>query len=687
MSSKESNNKHPYIKRFIKTYLLHRIKDYRLGIFCLLITILITISLPYLIGQGINLLSQTHISYINKQGNTTNQQLQLANASNITINNKKLLLSNIKSYQKGKFISTYSNSDKQEIHSTENSIINIQGNKIELSNILEIRNELSKEEQKKLILLSLILISLAIILFFARSYSRILTFLPGRKIEEKIRNDFFSSVIRVPLHLSSKYSAGELISRGTNDIVFCRVMVSLGILHSINSFAIIGGTFFVMLNTHVILTLLILIPLPFIIVISYKQSKLLMKMTRRQQENLGAVSRINGNQLNAYNLIHRSDILKYLSRRTTKFNEFYLTISKKLVWTRTTISITLNSIIIIASTIILLYGGQEVIKGNMSYGSLISFLIYFNYMRGPLRAISFLLPLIKRGEASLERIFNVIDEVEESLEQEKLKKVQHYKNIINKDKNIIEIKNLQFQYPTQGFNNNNFQLLINNISLSSQKTYGIFGPVASGKTTLIKLLTGQIKNSTNKIFINNIDYNEISDTQLNKIFSCVFQNNRHFSGTLKENIHSINTEDDSKKLYNLDFDEAFSISQLKNDFDQFPKGLQTIIGEHGITLSGGQRQRLAILKALIKPHQFLVMDDLIASLDYKTSEALIQELKNVYKGGFIISSQRLTALINCDFIFVLDNGKIIAQGTHQELLENCQFYKDYYKQQKDFLNT
>ena len=607
--------------------MLHRIKDYRLGIFCLLITIAITISLPYLIGKGINLLSQTHIHYIDKQQNSIHQNFQLANNSIITINDTKILLNDIKNYKKNTSFSTYTNPVEQKIYSTKKSTINVLGKEIGLSHILEIRNELSENEQKNLIFLSLILIALSIILFFSRSYSRILTFLPGRKIEENIRNDFFSSIIRVPLYLSSKYSAGELISRGTNDIIFCRIMVSLGILHSINSFTIIGGSFLIMLNIHTTLTLLILIPLPFIVFLSYRQSKLLMKMTRRQQQNLGAVSRINGNQLNAYDLIHRSNILKYLSRRTTKFNTFYLTISKKLVWTRTTIAITLNSIIVISSTIILFYGGQEVILGNMTYGSLVSFLIYFNYMRGPLRAISFLLPLLKRGEASLERIFTVIDEVKNSLQQEKMKKNQHYKDIVNKKENIIEIKNIQFQYLNKNFTKKKFQLSIKNIRLSSQKTYGIFGPVASGKTTLIKLLTGQIKNSENKIFINNIDYNDISDIQLNKIFSCVFQTNRHFSGTIKENIHSINTNAPTEILHSLNFDNAFTISQLKKDFEQFPKGLQTIIGELGITLSGGQRQRLAILKALIKPHKILVMDDFIASLDYKTSERLMKELK------------------------------------------------------------
>ena len=461
-------------------------------------------------------------------------------------------------------------------------------------------------------------------------------------------------------------------------------MLSLGVLHSINSFLIISGSFIIMFSISPKITLLTLIPIPIILFLIYKQSKLMMKITRQQQNNLGELSRVHGEQLNAYNLIHQSKILKKIKYKTSKYNQFYLKISKKLVLTRTMTSLTLNSIIIIASLIILFFGGQKVISGEMTYGSLISFLIYFNYMRGPLRAISFLLPLAQRGEASLERIFTVIDKVENALNIEGKKQFQDYKSIIKKQKNqksSIYIEKIKFQYKKQ----EKFTLDIEDITIDSNKTYGIFGPIASGKTTLIKLITAQIQAPEHKIYINAIPYQEIAEKELRMLFSFVFQNNRHFAGTIQENINAIKKHNSHKKnLYYLNFADAYKISQLEKDIEQFPQKINTVLGEHGITLSGGQKQRLAILKALIKPHHILVMDDFIASLDYKTSELLIKQLKEVYKQSFIISSQRLAPLIQCDHLFILDKGKIIAQGDHKTLLETSVFYQEYYNQQKSF---
>ncbi|NQZ57964.1 MAG: ABC transporter ATP-binding protein, partial [Lentisphaeraceae bacterium] len=160
------------------------------------------------------------------------------------------------------------------------------------------------------------------------------------------------------------------------------------------------------------------------------------------------------------------------------------------------------------------------------------------------------------------------------------------------------------------------------------------------------------------------------------------QENRHFSKTIRENIEQVIEQGKNVDKQSIDFDDAYEISQLKGDIADFNQGLDTMLGEHGINLSGGQRQRLSILRALVKPREFLLMDDFVSAVDHKTENLIIDALfKHLHGETLLFISHRVSALIPCDEILVMENGRIVEHGTHEELLEKNESYRHTYEHQ------
>ena len=684
-------NKHPHyfpnVKRFSKLYLKGKFKEYFFGIILLLATIACLTSLPLIIAEGVNILSQTSVEWKDNQ-KTYQQRISLEGNPKLKIDSKKsILVKNIIEFKQKNHIYTITTNSQKKFTGTnlptEQFLHTKDKIKISWQNISFLSQKLSSQDQKGLLQLSIIIIGISIILFFTRSFSRICIFLPGRKIEAKIREDFFTAVLKIP---TSKYNAGDLISRGTNDTSFIRVMLSIGILHTINSSVILLTVFLILLILNWKLCLLAIVPLPIIVILSFKISKKMMRFHKRKQQSLGDLSNFSSQQLHSHDLINTLGIFNELNKRTLRKSKIFILLSKKLIFLRSILTLILSNVSVIASFIILLFGGKFLIGEELNYSELTAFFLYFNILREPLRATSFIIPLIQRGEACLDRIFHIIDVAQDYTNKEKGKAIQsHHKLVKNLNFNKIWIKKINFTYKEKQ-QKNPFELKVEDLTFDLTKKYGLFGPIGSGKSTFLKILTNNIKGELNEIFILGENYKNINSKILNQLFSCVFQESRHFSGSIKENLESIiqSNENYQHDFFSLKYETAYKISQLKKEIDNFPQKINSYLGEYGINLSGGQKQRLSIFKALIKPQLFLVMDDFISSLDYKTSQKLLYDLFNYWHHGFIISSQRITSLLKCDEILVLNQGKIIAQGTHQNLVNQCTFYRDFFQQQENF---
>jgi ATP-binding cassette subfamily B protein len=258
---------------------------------------------------------------------------------------------------------------------------------------------------------------------------------------------------------------------------------------------------------------------------------------------------------------------------------------------------------------------------------------------------------------------------------------------------LIEVRNLSYHYPsastdTAPITNGLFRLDISSLKIETGRRYGIFGPVGCGKSTLINILAGNIPAPGATCFYRGIDYQSIRSDVLLRHFSMASQESRHFARTIRQNIDQVLYNESwsdslSKSATDTRFNKAYLASQLEADVPDFPDGLDSMLGERGINLSGGQRQRLSILRALVKPHTVLVLDDIVSSVDHHTESQILRHLFADMPSdrSLIFASHRVSALIPCHEIWIMQHGRIEMQGSHEQLLEQHEIYRRTYEHQ------
>lgn len=536
----------------------------------------------------------------------------------------------------------------------------------------------------QLLITSSYILLLGFALCISRVLSRIIIFLEGRKIEAEVRRDLFNAVVNMPLDYISKYQSGDLISRGTNDVTSVRVMISMGILHSINTFFVLAFCLYHMFMISSKLTLICLIPLPLVILGTKFLSNKMMIAGRETQKQLGVLSETVREQFRAHTLLNIFPVFNLVNEQFDIDNNTYSQRAENLLKIRVLMMIMVATILSLGMFILLRFGGPEAIsnaelgKDGFNVGAFTAFSLFLGIMQGPLRAAGFLFPLLQRGEICLERIYEVRDSANQAHEIDSQRQY-HEKALLNKNpsKDLIKISNLSFKYSTK--EDKAFHLKIDSLTLKEGKKYGIFGKTGCGKTTLANIICGNLR--CNGVLYKNIPYNDISSELLNTLFSVVPQDSKHFSKTIKENIDLI-MKNSSGDTNALPFETAYEISQLKEDVKEFNKGLDTLLGEHGINLSGGQKQRMSILRALVKPRELLIMDDYVSAVDHKTESKIINALfSHVNNQTLLLISHRISALTPCDEIIIMENGEIVDQGTHEELYKRNKEYKDTYDHQ------
>ncbi|MCM8525677.1 MAG: ABC transporter ATP-binding protein/permease [Lentisphaeraceae bacterium] len=536
-------------------------------------------------------------------------------------------------------------------------------------------------QRDQLLKVSIYIAFIGVTLCIARVLSRVLIFLQGRIIEAEVRKGLFDAVVNMPLDTISKYQSGDLISRGTNDVTSVRVMISMGILHTINTGLIVPLCLYQMFMISTKLTLICLIPLPIAIICTKFISNKMMLAGREAQNQLGVLSETVREQFRAHTLLSIFPVFSLINKQFEQENDKYSDCTNQLMKIRVFMMMIVVITLSLGMFILLRYGGPDAIaneqlgKDGFNIGAFAAFSLFLGTMQGPLRAAGFLLPLLQRGEVCLERIYEVRDSAQAASEIDSKRK---YQTEIPFDQNsaLISIKNLKYQYES---NDNAFVLVIDKLEIEEGKKYGIFGKTGCGKTTLINAICGNIR--TQGTFYRGISYEDIASNLLNSKFSLVPQDSKHFSKTIKENIDLV-TNSSKAEGNSLEFEDAYGVSQLKGDIAEFKDGLDTLLGEHGINLSGGQKQRLSILRALVKPNELLIMDDYVSAVDHKTENLIISTLfEKVKDHTMLLVSHRISALIPCDSIIIMDEGKIIDQGSHEELYKRNEDYKNTYDHQ------
>ena len=319
------------------------------------------------------------------------------------------------------------------------------------------------------------------------------------------------------------------------------------------------------------------------------------------------------------------------------------------------------------STVLTIYiGGLEVFKGNITTGNIAEFIIYVNMLAWPVASVGWVTSLIQRASASQERI------------NEFLKIIPEIKNNDNTSVNLNS--DIIFKKVSLVYSDTNIKAL-NNISfkIKNNKQIGIFGKTGSGKTSIVNLICRLYDVTNGDIKINDINIKNIDLNHLRSSIGYVPQDGYLFSGTIRENIGF-----SSNKIDNLEIEIAAKKAEMIDEINSFPNKFETVIGERGIQLSGGQRQRLAIARVFYKKPEIYIFDDCLSAVDANKEQKILENLKKeTNKKTTIIISHRISTLERSDNIIVINEGKIIEEGTHHELINNDGFYSQIHVNQTD----
>ena len=488
----------------------------------------------------------------------------------------------------------------------------------------------------------------------------------SRHIEYELRDLLFKKLMGIDYRFYLENKTGDLISRCTNDLNDVRTLLGPGIMYIPNSlirFAFFSPILFSISSKLMIWIVSVLAGLiVFIMVVMPKLRPLYKKI----QEKIGEVNNrawqvISG--MYTIKLYHREEIEK---KRFEELNQTYIDAQMGLVKWRGFLWPFFLYIIALTQFMILIIGGQEVISGQITLGELLQFTIMVSALQFPVLSFGWVMSLLQQGISAINRlncIFNRPDEPTGDLAIESEKGI-HY-----------AFNNLKFSYPKH----DGFSLNIPSLTFQPGEIIGITGPVGSGKSTLINLLTGILKPKAAQLFVNGHDINKVNIHSLRRLLAIVPQDNFLFSKSIRDNIALGQTPQDDRLIK-----YASEVAELKQDIKEMPNNLSEILGERGITLSGGQKQRVAIARAIFKNKNFMVLDDSLSNVDALVEDKILNNLSQLKNDKTIIMiSNRISALKNADKILVIQAGQITQTGAHNQLIQNeSGYYHKLYQLQK-----
>ncbi len=517
-----------------------------------------------------------------------------------------------------------------------------------------------------------IVVVMSVVMIVARIFSRIYALNPGRITEAMLKNKLLRKLNRLPNGFHGKFASGALISIINNDLNGVRMMFGTGILQLANVLFALSLTPLWMWSISPELTLYSAIPIAIAFVIFRVGFKRMKKYNAEHLYRLQDLSAQLMKFLAGIDLIKNQQMSPWVQAEVEKRNQRLLRCRIQISRIQIFVMPVLDYANNLMKILILGLGGYMLLKQELTLGEITAFLSYSVLLAMPLMQLGRIATIYQRGMLSIESVQRILNAQIPKQDLATLSQPE----VEQLNGKTLSVRNLNFSYDDS-------RTILQGISFDVPmgKKVGVLGSIGAGKTTLVNCLNHHLEVPEGTIFIGDRDITSFARTDLHRYIKTITQTPYLFSATIEENIRF---GSDDEHIDKSKIQQVLELSQLAGDVSRFDKGDQTLVGEKGIMLSGGQKQRLSIARALLNPIDLIIMDDVLSAVDYETErKILLGVFERLEKQSALVVSHRVSALEYMDEIIVLQEGAMIAKGSHQTLLKTCPYYYETWQLQQN----
>jgi ATP-binding cassette subfamily B multidrug efflux pump len=539
----------------------------------------------------------------------------------------------------------------------------------------------------KLVMYGAALLGIGIVGGVFRFWTRRILVGASRWIEYDMRNDFFAHLQTLPGAYFHSHRTGDLMSRATNDLNAVRMMIGPSIMYSSNTVLTFAAALSMMVALDARLTALALIPLPFVSISVWYFGRAIHRGFERVQAQLSEVSAVAQEALSGVRVVRAYRQEKAEIERFRLANQELLDRNRGIIAVQGLFFPCMTLFLGMGSMLVLWLGGRDVVAGRLTLGQFVAFFAYMTMLSWPMIAFGWVANMMQRGMASWKRMLDVLDTKPAIADDPAIDAADAFRT--TKDgqragrrpaiRGEIEFRDLSFSYGATP--------VLRHVSarIPAGQSIAIVGPTGSGKSTLLSLLARLHDPPPGTVFVDGVDVRAIPLATLRGAIGFVPQEPFLFSDTIADNVafglDALDGGDAAGRLRRIE--GAAAVARLDKDLTDFPRGYDTMVGERGITLSGGQKQRAAIARALVMDAPILILDDSLSAVDTYTEEEILGRLRASEIEGrtSIVVSHRVSTVRGADQILVLDQGRIVERGTHDELIRLSGLYAELHKKQ------
>ena len=519
------------------------------------------------------------------------------------------------------------------------------------------------------ILFAVILVGIALMKGVFTFFMRYTIIMVSRFIEFDLKNEIYAHYQRLDVFFYKNNNTGDIMNRIGDDVSKVRMYLGPSIMYIINLVVLFILIIITMLSINVELSIYVLTPLPVMSVIIYFVSIKIGQKSEVVQKRLSTVFNVSQETFSGVRVVKSYNLTDSQLHKFDEAAEAYKDDSLSLIKTESLFHPVILFLPVLSTILTIYVGGIAVINGEITYGNIAEFVIYINLLTWPVASLGWVSSLIQRAKASMKRINEFLDTEPQ---------INNPTTSPFDAGGSIAFNNVSFTYPENG------ALALKNVSFNIPKgsTLAIVGKTGSGKSTIVQLLSRMFDPDTGEILVSGENIRNVNLFDLRSQTGAVPQEALLFSDTIKNNIAfgTFGKGDDSNLQ---EVEQAAKDAVIDQNIKSFPEGYQTLVGERGVMLSGGQKQRISIARAILKSPKILIFDDCLSAVDLETEEQIIRNLKRIMVDKTtIIVSHRLSSISHADQIIVLEQGEIIEQGKHDELLNRKGYYYDLYQKQQ-----